>query len=175
MPAHVRTFDRDKALEVILYIAGHLKTASLHSVSKIIYLADKRHLQHFGRLICGDHYIAMEYGPVPSAIYNMMKVADNRETIDPDVDALIKESLRVRSGRYLKPKRKADQDILAASEIDCLDWTIKKYGQKTFGQLTDFTHDAAWKSVDQNQSISVESIARTLPNSSDLVAYLRAR
>ena len=67
------------------------------------------------------------------------------------------------------------QDVFAASEIDCLDRTIKKYGQKTFGQLTDVTHDAAWKSVDQNQSISVESIARTLPNSRDLVAYLRAR
>ncbi len=175
MPAHARTFDRDKALEAILYVAGHLKTASLHSVSKILYLVDKRHLRYLGRLICGDHYVAMEYGPVPSAIYNMMKVADNRETIDPDVDAIIKESLRVQSGRYLKPKRKANTEVLAASEIECLNQTIKKYGQKTFGQLTDVTHDAAWKSVDQNQSISVELIARTLPNSSDLVAYLRTR
>src|SRR5450759_1773696 len=82
MAAHARTFDRDKALEVIIYVAKNLASPSLHSISKILYLADKRHLQHFGRLICGDRYVAMEYGPVPSAVYNMMKVADGRESID---------------------------------------------------------------------------------------------
>ena len=174
MPAHARTFDREKALEAILYVAQHLKPASLHSISKILYLADKRHLQYFGRLICGDRYIAMEYGPVPSAIYNMMKVADDRETIDADWDAIIKESLRVVGGRYVKPKRKINKDVLSESEIECLEHTVKKYGRKTFGQLTDVTHDDAWKSADQNQSISLVAIAQTLPNSGALVAYLRA-
>lgn len=54
MAAHARTFDRDKALEAIIYVAKNLASPSLHSISKILYLADKRHLQHFGRLICGD-------------------------------------------------------------------------------------------------------------------------
>ena len=175
MPAHAKTFDRPKALEVILYVASNLPAASLHSISKIMYLADKRHLQLFGRLICGDKYIAMEYGPVPSAIYDMMKVADDRESIDPDWDAMIKESVLVKSGRYVKPRRKPNKDILAASEIDCIDQTIKKYGRKSFGQLTDITHDDAWKGSNQNQPISVEKIAQTLPDSDNLVAYLRAR
>jgi uncharacterized phage-associated protein len=175
MAAHARTFDRDKALEAILYVAQHLPSPSLHSISKILYLADKCHLQRFGRLICGDRYIAMEYGPVPSAVYNMLKVADGRETIDADWDVLIKEALVVRAGRYVKIRRKAEKALLAESEIECLQQTIKKYGKKTFGQLTDITHDNAWKSVDENQSISLEAIARTLPNSTDLLAYLRAR
>jgi uncharacterized phage-associated protein len=175
MAARARTFDRDKALEAILYVATNLASPSLHSISKILYLADKRHLQHFGRLICGDRYVAMEYGPVPSAVYNMMKVADGRESIDADWDALIKEALVVRAGRYVKARRKADKTLLAQSEIECIQQTIRKYGKKTFGQLTDITHDDAWKSVDENQPISLEAIARTLPNSNDLLAYLRAR
>jgi uncharacterized phage-associated protein len=175
MAAHVRTFNRDKALEAIIYVAQHLNSSSLHSVSKILYLADKRHLQHFGRLICGDRYIAMEYGPVPSAVYGMMKVADGRESIDADWDDLIKEALVIRGGRYVKPRRKVNASLLAQSEIDCIQQTIKKYGGKTFGQLTDITHDDAWKSAGENQTISLEAIARTLPNSSDLLAYLRAQ
>lgn len=173
MPAHARTFNREKALEAILYVARHLESASLHSISKILYLADKRHLERFGRLICGDRYIAMEFGPVPSAIYDMMKVADNRDSIDADWDAIIKESFVIQGGRYVKPRRKTNMDVLARSEVECIDHTIKKYGRKTFGQLTDLTHDAAWKGVGENQPISLEAIARTLPNSGDLVAYIR--
>lgn len=173
MPAHARTFNREKALEAILYVARHLESASLHSISKILYLADKRHLERFGRLISGDRYIAMEFGPVPSAIYDMMKVADNRDSIDADWDAIIKESFAIQGGRYVKPLRKTNMDMLARSEVECFDHTIKKYGRKTFGQLTDLTHDAAWKGVGENQPISLEAIARTLPNSGDLVAYIR--
>ena len=75
MPVHIKHFDRDKALEAILYIANSLHNPTFHSISKMLYLSDKLHLQDYGRLICGDSYVAMEYGPVPSAIYNMMKVA----------------------------------------------------------------------------------------------------
>ena len=174
MPVHARTFDRDKALEAILYIAHRLPSPTLHGISKMCYLADKRHLERYGRLICGDRYVAMEYGPVPSTIYDMMKVADGRENLDPDTDALIMESFAVRAGRNIKPRRKANIDVLAKSEIECFDFAIRKYGKKTFGQLTDLTHDDAWNSVDQDKPISIEAMARTLPNAADLIAHLRA-
>ena len=81
----------------------------------------------------------------------------------------------MRAGRYVRARRKTNETLLAQSEIECIQQTIKKYGKKTFGELTDITHDDAWKSVDENQPISLEAIARTLPNSNDLLAYLRAR
>ena len=72
MTVHIKHFDREKALEVIVFIAQKLKSfATHHSISKMLYLSDKRHLQEYGRLICGDRYIAMSYGPVPSAIYDI--------------------------------------------------------------------------------------------------------
>lgn len=173
MAAHARTFDREKALEAILYIAHKLHDPTFHSISKMFYLSDKCHLQHYGRLICGDRYIAMEYGPVPSAAYNMMKTAAGRETVDADWDDLIKESFRVRSRWNVQPLREPDMDVLAASEVECMDQTIEMHGGKSFGQLTDMTHDDAWKSADENQPISVQAIAGTLPNATELVSYLR--
>lgn len=174
MTVHVRSFDREKALETILFVSHHLQAPTLHSISKILYLADKRHLHDYGRLICGDRYVAMEYGPVPSAIYNMMKVADGRATIDVDWDGLIKDAFEVRCGRYLQPKREANAFLLSDSERICITKTVEQHGSKTFGQLTDITHDAAWKASGQNQSISVEAMASTLPKANELLDYLRS-
>ncbi|WP_082458293.1 Panacea domain-containing protein [Methyloglobulus morosus] len=177
MPIHVKHFDREKALETILYIArGLANKATLHSISKILYLSDKLHLQEYGRLICGDKYIAMDYGPVPSAIYDMMKVADNRDhtSIDVDWDEIILESIEVKQGRNIVPKRDCNMDVLSESEVECLNLTILEYGQKSFGQLTDITHDDAWKSTNGNETISIDNIIATLKNAAEVLSYIHA-
>lgn len=81
----------------------------------------------------------MENGPVPSAIYDMMKVAAGRRSIDVDWDEIIQEALEVRHGREIVARRDCDMDMLAESEVECIDKTIAEYGSKTFGQLTDIT------------------------------------
>lgn len=174
MTVRVRQFDRDKALEAVLFIAQNLNKPSLHSVSKMFYLADKRHLQEYGRMICGDRYVAMDYGPVPSAIYDMMKVPDGRASIDVDWDALIKEAFAVLMGRNIAPKREADTYLLAESEIECIMAAIHEHGMKSFGQLSDLTHDAAWSAVAENQTIPLDEIVRTLPNAEEVLSYLHA-
>lgn len=172
MPVHIKHFDRDKALEAILLVAKRLHSPTFHSISKMLYLSDKLHLQEYGRLICGDRYIAMEYGPVPSAIYNMMKVAAKKQSIDVDWDEIIQEALDVRRGRDVVPKRDCDMDMLAESEIECIQKTIAEYGNKSFGELTDITHDRAWNATDDNQPIPLESIVATLPNAAEVAGYL---
>lgn len=70
-------FNEEKALSAILYITKKLMEGGikvgLHKVFKIFYFADQKHLSRYGRPITGDHYIAMEHGPVPSRIYDMVK------------------------------------------------------------------------------------------------------
>lgn len=175
MPIHIKHFDRDKALETILFIAKNLTNPTYHSISKILYLSDKLHLQEYGRLICGDRYIAMEYGPVPSAIYNMMKVAADEGSIDVDWDEVIREAMAVRHGREIVAKRDGDLDMLAESEIECIKQTIAQFGSKTFGELTDITHDSAWNATDDNQTIALDAIVATLPNAAEVAGYLHAR
>jgi uncharacterized phage-associated protein len=175
MPVHIKHFDRDKALEAILFIAKSLSNPTFHSISKMLYLSDKLHLQEYGRLICGDRYIAMENGPVPSAIYDMMKVAAKRRSIDVDSDEMILEALEVRHGRVLFPKRECNLDMLAESEIECFKTTIAEYGNKSFGELSDITHDSAWNATDENQPILLEFIVATLPNASEVSGYLHVR
>jgi len=175
MPVHVKHFDRDKALEAILFIAKSLNNPTFHSISKMLYLSDKLHLQDYGRLICGDRYIAMEYGPVPSAIYNMMKVAAKKDSIDVDWDEIIQDALTVKRGRDVIPKRESNLDMLSESEIECIQKTIAEFGDKSFGELTDITHDSAWGATDDNQTIPLASIVATLPNAAEVAGYLHVR
>lgn len=174
MPVHIKHFDRDKALEAILFIARSLRKPTYHSISKMLYLADKLHLQEYGRLICGDRYIAMDNGPVPSAIYDMMKVAAGRRSIDVDWDEIIREAMAVCRGREIVAKRDGDLNMLAESEIECIRQTIAEYGNKTFGELSDITHDSAWNTTDDNQTIPLDAIVATLSNADEVAGYLHA-
>lgn len=174
MTIHARLFNREKALEAVLFIAEQLPRPTMHSIAKMLYLSDKLHLEEYGRLICGDRYIAMEYGPVPSAIYDMMKVPAGRASIDPDVDELVMEAFDIAHGRDVVPKRAPDVSLLSESEIECIRETIQEHGRKSFGTLTDLTHDSAWRETDENQTIALSAIVRTLPNADELASYLEA-
>lgn len=174
MTIHARIFNREKALEAVLFIAQQLTSPTMHGIAKMLYLSDKLHLQEYGRLISGDRYIAMQYGPVPSAIYDMMKVPTGRKSIDPDIDELIMEAFSIAQGREIVPKRAADTSFLAESEMQCIRRTIQEHGLKTFGTLTDLTHDSAYDETDENQTIALSAIVRTLPNADELASYLEA-
>jgi uncharacterized phage-associated protein len=164
-------FDPKKALNAILWVANRLLRKDFHRIFKVLYFADKYHLQHYGRLICGDTYIAMKDGPVPSAIYDMFK-AVRGEGYSPYTDVAI-AAFSVRDRFFLEPKKKADADLLSESDRESLDWAIKKYGRKTFGQLKDESHDEAWKKAAQDGDIDILDIARMLEDGEHLVEYLK--
>ena len=176
MPVHIKQFDRDKALEAILFIAQGFDNSIFHSISKMLYISDKLHLQEYGRLICGDRYryIAMESDPVPSAIYNMMKVAAKKQSNNVEWNEIIQDALNVRHSREGLPKRDCDMDMLAESEIECIQKTIAEYGSKSFVQLKVLTRDSAWQAINDNQHIPLESIVATLPNAAEVAGYLHS-
>ncbi|CAD5970647.1 hypothetical protein PCC9214_03789 [Planktothrix tepida] len=70
-------FNIEKGIESILYILELLENKvqpTIHRVSKFLYFADKEHLEKYGRFIFGDSYYAMKHGPVPSQIYDLLKL-----------------------------------------------------------------------------------------------------
>lgn len=167
-------FAPERALELVLYVAKRLRYPTLHSVSKMVYFADREHLSRYGSLLSGDNYVAMRHGPVPSAIYNLLKAAAGRQEplIPAEFYELVSESLKVEDGRRVQPMREANLELLSASQRECLDASIKANGRLSFDRLTAKSHDAAWKSVDENDLIDVRAIAKTLPNAKQVLAYL---
>lgn len=170
MPVKVQRFNPRKAIEAIVYIASKTPAPGFHKISKIFYFADKLHLERYGTMFSGDTYIAMDNGPVPSRIYDFMKFAAGRSVPASNAILSIRAALSV-EGYTVKAKRKADPDYFSDSEIECLNEVIASHGRKSFGQLTDESHDAAWHSVPEDCPIPVKEIIATLPSSKELLIH----
>lgn len=168
----MRRFDHKKALEVMLYIAGRIQNPGFHNISKILYFADRQHLQNFGRFICGDRYIAMQHGPVPSDIYDILKALRHGNEGQPHYGEF-RRALKVFGNYKLQPLRDANLELLSDSDRHCMDASIEKYGPMSFGQLTNVSHDEAYESADFNDEINIEVIARTLADGEEIVQHLR--
>lgn len=170
-----RQIDVDAAANAIAYIAGRVSNPSFHKVFKVLYLAEKDHLSRHGRTIVGDTYIAMKYGPVPSAIYDGLKALKGTAPADPDLADLVVRlgNLVHVNGSQLTPIGEPDLDWLSDSDVECLDECIKNFGTKSFRELSVISHDDAWSNAPTNGVITVESLVDSLPNAEVVHSYLR--
>lgn len=114
---------------------------TLHSVSKVLYQADRLHVMRYGRPVTGDHYVAMRHGPVPSGTYDVLK-ALRGDHVPIQLPEGIENALVVANGYSIGARRSANLDYLSVSDQECLAEAATHHGHKSFGQLTNDSHDA---------------------------------
>jgi len=164
-------FDPEKAIETLLYVANRVKAPTFHKVFKLLYFADRQHLQEYARFISGDRYIAMRHGPVPSGTYDLTKAARG-DAIWPQYSETLKRAFAVDGNFSIRPLRDADLCLLSETDRECLDWAIGQYGSRSFKERSSISHDKAWRSANENDEIPVELIARTLDDGELVLNYL---
>ena len=170
-----RFLDAEKAVEAIVYISK--KTTDLMHIVKILYFADKMHLEHYGRLITGDCYIAMEHGPVPSGAYDLIKYVRGEESYSFSqdiIDANPGAAFSVR-GNSVTPcdGREVDFDLLSESDIECLDKAIELYGKMSIPELWQTVHaEESYNKTPRNQKIQLADIIMSMPDGSRILEYL---
>lgn len=167
-------FKKDVALQAIMYILSKLggKT-DMHKLSKILYFADQQHLSVYGRSITGDSYIAMQFGPVPSKVDDMLKAVrgDSFFSGTPLSDELA-TYFRFANKYIIEALKKPDLEYLSESDIECLDAAIAKCKDLTFGELTQLSHGLAWNSTKENRTMSVKDILREVGDDESYVNYI---
>lgn len=154
--------DIKKTVEASLYILNRVPYVTKHKLSKLLYFSDKRHLELYGRSITGNEYVKMEYGPVPSQAYNLMKEEDSEEA----------RELEKGPGHQIKARRKADIEYLSESDIEVLENMIEVHGNKTFGQLKDESHDATWNAGVDNRKFTVDQFLETFEDKDELKDFV---
>ena len=92
-------------------------TVTQYEMVKSVFIADRAHLNRYGRPIIYDTYHAMKHGPVPMAFFHLLKE-------HPSVLAKtgpVQWSRRRRGSKafeYFAPRRPADEDeILSPSDV----------------------------------------------------------
>jgi uncharacterized phage-associated protein len=164
-------FDPKTAVEAVLYIANKLSDPSFHRIAKLLYFADRLHLARYGRFICGDRYIAMQYGPVPSGVYELLKSVKN--SLRFPGEARQDQPFTIKAKFTVSPLRSPDLEWLSPSEVACLDEAIADYGNLSFAELTELSHDAAWRLTRVNEEIDIEAIVASIGNPDGLLEHLQ--
>jgi len=178
------TFSPERALESLLFLTKRLANPTIHEVLKLRYFADKIHLSRYGFVASGDDYVAMEFGPVASNTYNMMKAArgERNNWIHPTFVELVNGVISVHEGYLLMALRDPNFDLLTPADVECLEEAVRRYGNMSFQERTDFSHDAAWrKAWDTAKDDSLKAgdmpiadIAETVENAAEVLEYMHS-
>lgn len=142
-------FNERKGVEALIYIASKWRGVTAFYASKILYFAEKYHINRYARPIVADTFIAMPNGPVPSTLYDFIK-GNLLQAGDPDA---ISNALSFGRDRYpnITAKRAPDMSMLSASDVECLDEALEHCRHKTFGFLSTETHqDRSWRDAPTN-------------------------
>jgi len=141
-------FSFDKFLAAIQHMATEeVPELDTYKILKLLFLADKQHLVRFGRPITGDRYVAMEYGPVGSESYDLIKGFTSTRGRQPvPADARIEQmaSALELDVRFLHPRFSAktppEFSCLSPSDLMALDRVVEKFGAMGFNELRSITH-----------------------------------
>jgi uncharacterized phage-associated protein len=163
------SIDKNKSISVVLFILKSLGKIDIHKLFKIIYFADQKHLVKYGRPITGDCYIAMKDGPVPSNIYDFVKIVRGESVYH---DEQLNSKFEVIKHFYLNPLTEPDLTELSKSNIECLEESIKENKGLSYKQLVEKSHDAAYNKADRNNLISFEDIAMTAGANDEMLKYI---
>jgi uncharacterized phage-associated protein len=184
------SFSPQRALESILFLATRLvekrltAAPTIHQLLKLRYFADKRHLSAYGFVASGDDYSALEFGPVASETYSMLKAARGEQDpwIDPSYAALMRDAVEIRNTKYVHALRAPNVDLLSRADVECLEHVVDEFGRLSFRELTARSHDDAWsKAWDVAaargavaERMRPTDIAGTLDNAPQVLDYMRA-
>ena len=181
-------FDYEKAKETLLYIANRLhgKDNDTYHVVKAIYFADKLQLTEHGHTICGDDHVAMDFGPVPSTVYDILKTVRGKSIAfrdDPELPEILTTFDNGTKYEGFRPLRNADLDFFSKSNIRNLDTAIDMVKGKSFQELVDMTHSErawqmAWEKAEQHGSrselIDRRELLMSLPEGEEMLEYMEA-
>jgi uncharacterized phage-associated protein len=165
------SLDKDKSVAVILFILNTLGHADIHKLCKIIYFADQKHLSRYGKPITGDWYVAMKDGPVPSNIYDFIKIVRGDSYY---VDPFLQEVFEIKHSYMAVPKQPADINELSESELVCLNESIQENRDLPYDILVNKSHDEAYLKANKNNKIAFEDIALCGGANEEMLKYITA-
>jgi len=137
-----------KIVELLLYLAHQKPGADKYQAVKFFYLADREHINRYGRPITSEIYYALPYGPVASKAKELLE-KDKWTMRDAGLSDLPFEVNKVeRSGPDKSPlvvigapKREVNYELFSRSDLRVFDEILKNFGSLDFDELYKITHD----------------------------------
>lgn len=137
---------------VVLYIIENssLERRDVYSIVKTAFYAQQMQFANSGMPLYKDDICALPFGPVPSDIYHILKIArgDQSEIEFHKTDGLIEIAHSIGfDSEIFYPKEGPDMDYLSKSDVDAIDAAIKKVAEMSFDEIVRDTHSQEWDRV----------------------------
>lgn len=150
-------FHESKAIEALALIAELQPGMTPLYVSKTLFFAEKWHINKYGRPILADTYIAMPRGPVPSTVKNFIDHKWDWVAKPEELDAAVLFDRSKGWARLMPGSRKANMELLSATDIECLAEAVSFCKDKKPDELSQITHqEKAWLQADTNAPMDYE-------------------
>ena len=169
-----------KLKAVALYVLDKCGETDFIHLFKIIYFAERSLYAKYGQHLVNDSFVAMEHGPVPSNLYDALKLMNGKGG-NASMKS-ISEALLPAGGEcawfFVKAGEKPDMEELSPAEIKALDDAIAAYKDMDTKKLSELSHDVAWHAAwDENHNTMMSSIniAKAGNASEDFLNYIKGQ
>ena len=163
----------EKILEALIFlidwsVRNKQRHLTQYDLVKTLFLADRFHLNQYGRPVSFDKYWAMKDGPVPERAYDILKPGFDFESTfgEPTPWVAVHDD---RKTHFIKTKRGPNLKKLSGTDQDALISAINNVLSLSFGQLRSLTHldkayQGAWDNRGKGSQRSEMDIALLMDN-----------
>ena len=88
-------------------------------------------------------------------------------------DDSLKEYFSVQDWMFIEPRKGADLRKMSPNEINVIDECVQKFGELSYDEIKEKSHDVAWRSTARDYPISIENIAREGGVHEDELEYIK--
>jgi uncharacterized phage-associated protein len=165
-------FHPEKAVEAAaMFLKLHGQPMRYLGLLKLLYMADRVALQRMEQPITGDHYVSMDYGPVLSSIYDLIK----GQAVDSALP-IWSQFISPRNGNYnVSLIDDPGNDELCEEEEEIITEVYKSCGHYDRFDLAELTHDfPEWQDPHGTSiPISVEDILKNVGKSDEEIKEIQ--
>ncbi len=142
---------------------------------KVMYFAQQDLLKEYGLPIVYDTFVARKHGPVPTLTYKVLRGVEGKADISSEELRDFAQALvvtRSENGHQMVSAARdavCDMDELSAADIKMLDKWIGKCKDVEAFDLSDLSHDKAWRQAKNKADRTGEDVKITLYDMADAV------
>ncbi|MCH8026959.1 MAG: SocA family protein [candidate division Zixibacteria bacterium] len=157
-------FNEEKFEALLQIICQRFDDVDRLKAVKLLYYIDKFSLLSTGRPVLGDTYIKMDFGPVPSSSYDIIKGFPDS---DDGICKFYQEASSNNSYPLIKSKNNPNMDVFSKREIESIDNVLKEYGHRSGRELSDMSHkDCTWTKSKMGSPIDYRLFFKDKPEES---------
>jgi len=164
-------FHIEKAIEAAaMFLKLHGKPMKYIGLLKMLYIADRIALECMNQPITDDNYVSMDYGPVLSGIYDLIK----GQPLDHALP-LWSEYISPSANHLIELLKDPGNEELCEEEEEIIQKVYKNFGHLDPFHVADWTHNLPeWKNPHGSAiPITVEAILKSVQKSDEEIEEIR--